>query len=212
MWPIPKIPSVFISFLHLCSHSLLHASIKNYLMYKQRCNKISVTWMVNIHSWSTSPLLLSLKIEISREGKKKKKKPKTQTTSIQTWQERQEIIPWITWQSQHLFQLQDFHPPMCSTATLPSYSSPQYQPYRYYSSSAVHLVSNTLYIHFSKMLFCWYWRCELAHRWWVFAVWKIFGKTVPRRLKQQLQMHLGFSSGIFCNTHTQKKKGCCLRR
>lgn len=112
--PSQKYPA-FSSVFYIYSYSLLHARIKHYLMCLQRCNKISITWTVNLHSWSTSPLLFSLKIEIRREKEK---------TSFETWQERQEIIPWVTGHSQHLFQLQAFHTHVSSTATLLSYSSP----------------------------------------------------------------------------------------
>lgn len=97
--------------------SFFPAGQSNYLMCMQRHNKISTTRMVTLHSWSTSSLLFSPKIEI-RRGKKK-------PTSFETWQERQEIIPWVTGHSQHLFQLQAFLAPIYSTATFPSYSRHQ---------------------------------------------------------------------------------------
>lgn len=43
------------------------AGQNNYLMCMQRHNKISITRMVNLHSWSTSPLLFSPKIEKGEE-------------------------------------------------------------------------------------------------------------------------------------------------
>lgn len=49
--------------------SFFPAGQSNYLMCMQRHNKISTTRMVTLHSWSTSSLLFSPKIEIRREKK-----------------------------------------------------------------------------------------------------------------------------------------------
>lgn len=179
IWPIPKISRVFLSFWLLYSYFLLYVRNKCYLILMQRGNKISITWTVNLHSWITSPLLFSLKIEIrKKKGGKNNLWNLAGTAGNHTLSHRAFLASVPTVSFSHSCMQHSYTSFICRSLRLAlailfflySASCPKYCIYPV-----------------SRQLFIWFWRYHSTHS---------FCKMVSIRPKQQLRLHLGFTSEV----------------
>lgn len=134
--------SVFLSFWHLYSHSLLDTRNKSYLILMQRVNKIGRTWTVNLHSCITSPLLSSLKIEIRGWKNRKTQALKLGKNGRKSYLESQGTLSIC---SKYTFFILLYAAQLLSFIFLSLGL-----PLQYYSFSVVHLVPNTSHIQFPK--------------------------------------------------------------